>query len=92
MGTQGPDYNTGIRASETIPIRSVFGGIGTGGLSYFTSTTDCKASGGGGYGEANPHGSAGYGAGGTCFKIGSGTNDYNEGAGIVLLYYHDDPI
>ena len=92
LGTQGPDCNTGIRASETIPIRSVFGGIGTGGLSYFISTTDCKASGGGGYGEANPHGSAGYGAGRTCFKIGSGTNDYNEGAGIVLLYYHDDPI
>lgn len=92
LGTQGPDYNTGIRANETIPIRSVFGGIGRGGLSYFTSTTDCKASGGGGYGEANPHGSAGYGAGGTCFKIGSGTNDYNEGAGIVLLCYHDDLI
>ena len=92
LGTQGPDYNTGIRASETIPIRSVFGGIGTGGLSYFTSTTDCKASGGGGYGEANPNGSAGYGAGGTCFKIGSGTNDYNEGAGIVCIYYHNNPI
>ena len=92
LGTQGPDYNTGIRASETIPIRSVFGGIGTGGLSYFTSTTNCKASGGGGYGEANPHGSAGYGAGGTCFKIGSGTNDYNEGAGIVCIYYHNNPI
>lgn len=92
LGTQGPDYNTGIRASETIPIRSVFGGIGTGGLSYFTSTLDCKASGGGGYGEANAHGSAGYGAGGTCFKIGSGTNDYNEGAGIVCIYYHNNPI
>ena len=92
LGTQGPDYNTGIRASETIPIQSVFGGIGTGGLSYFTSTTNCKASGGGGYGEANPNGSAGYGAGGTCFKIGSGTNDYNEGAGIVCIYYHNNPI
>ena len=92
LGTQGPDYNTGIRASETIPIQSVFGGIGTGGSSYFTSTTNCKASGGGGYGEANPNGSAGYGAGGTCFKIGSGTNDYNEGAGIVCIYYHNNPI
>ena len=92
LGTQGPDYNTGMKASETIPIRSVFGGIGTGGLSYFTSTTKCKASGGGGYGEANPNGSAGYGAGGTCFKIGSGTNNYNEGAGIVCIYYHNNPI
>ena len=92
LGTQGPDYNTGIKAIVTIPIQSIFGGTGTGGLSYFTSTTNCKASGGGGYGDANPNGSAGYGAGGTCFKDSRSLSYYKEGAGIVLLYYHDDVI
>ena len=92
LGTQGPDYNTGIRAIETIPIQSVFGGTGTGGSSYFTSTTNCKASGGGGYGDTNPNGSAGYGAGGACFKVSRSMSYCNEGAGIVLLYYHDDLI
>ena len=92
LGTQGPDYNTGIKATETIPIRSIFGGTGEGGSSYYDSTTNCAASGGGGYGDANFTGSAGYGAGGTCFKISRSVSYYDEGAGIVLLYYHDDVI
>ena len=92
LGTQGPDYNTGIKAIVTIPIQSIFGGTGEGGSSYYTSTTNCKASGGGGYGDANPNGSAGYGAGGTCFKDSRSLSYYNEGAGIVLLYYHNGVI
>lgn len=92
LGTQGPYYNTGIKAVETIPIKSIFGGTGEGGSSYYNSTTNCKASGGGGYGDANPNGSAGYGAGGTCFKVSQSLSYYHEGAGIVLLYYHDDVI
>jgi hypothetical protein len=92
LGTQGPDYNSGIKADATIPIQSIFGGTGEGGSSYYTSTTNCKASGGGGYGDANFNGSAGYGAGGTCFKDSRSVSYYKEGAGIVLLYYHDDLI
>lgn len=46
LGTQGPDYNSGIKAVVTIPIQSIFGGTGEGGSSYYTSTTNCKASGG----------------------------------------------
>lgn len=92
LGTQGPYYNTGIKAVVTIPIRSIFGGTGKGGPSYYNSTTNCLACGGGGYGDANFNGSAGYGAGGTCFKDSRSVSYYNEGAGIVLLYYHDDLI
>lgn len=92
LGTQGPYYNTGIKATETIPIQSIFNGSGFGGISYFTSNTNCKASGGGGYGDANPNRSAGYGAGGTCFKDSQSVSYYDEGAGIVLLYYHNDVI
>ena len=92
LGTQGPDYNSGIKAVVTIPIQSIFGGTGEGGSSYYTSTTNCKASGGGGYGDANFNGPAGYGAGGTCFKDSQSVSYYKEGAGIVLLYYHNDLI
>lgn len=92
LGTQGPYYNTGIKTIVTIPIRSIFGGTGKGGASYYNFTTSCLASGGGGYGDANPNGSAGYGAGGTCFKDSQSVSYYDEGAGIVLLYYHNDVI
>lgn len=92
LGTQGPYYNTGIKTVVTIPIRSIFGGTGKGGPSYYNSTTSCLACGGGGYGDANFNGTAGYGAGGTCFKDSQSVSYYDEGAGIVLLYYHNDVI
>ena len=92
LGTQGPYYNTGIKTIVTIPIRSIFGGTGKGGPSYYNSTTSCLACGGGGYGDANFNGTAGYGAGGTCFKDSRSVSYYDEGAGIVLLYYHNDVI
>lgn len=92
LETQGPDYNSGIKAVKTIPIRSIFGGTGKGGPSYYNSTTSCLACGGGGYGDANFNGSAGYGTGGTRFKDSRSVSYYNEGAGIVLFYYHDDLI
>jgi hypothetical protein len=92
LGTQGPDYNTGIKAIVTIPIQSIFGGTGKGGPSYYNSTTSYLACGGGGYGDANFNGTAGYGAGGTCFKDSQSVSYYSEGAGIVLLCYHNDVI
>lgn len=46
LGTQGPDYNTGIKAIVTIPIQSIFGGTGKGGPSYYNSTTSYLACGG----------------------------------------------
>jgi hypothetical protein len=92
-GNQGPEYNSGLKADSTIPVQSIFGGTGYGAGSYFTSTDNCKAGGGGGYGDGNMNGKAGYGAGGTAFKISSSSTDlYNEGDGIVCLYYHNNPL
>ena len=92
-GNQGSEYNTGLKAVSTIPVQSIFGGTGEGAGSYFTSTGNCKAGGAGGYGDGNMNGKAGYGAGGTAFKTSSYSTDlYDEGDGIVCLYYHNDPI
>lgn len=92
-GNQGPEYNSGLKADSIIPVQSIFGGTGYGVGSYFTSTSNCKAGGAGGYGDSSMNGKAGYGAGGTAFKISSNSTDlYNEGDGIVCLYYHNNPL
>lgn len=92
-GNQGPEYNTGLKADSVIPVQSIFGGTGEGAGSYFDTVTNCKAGGAGGYGDGNMNGKAGYGAGGTAFKTSSSSTDlYDEGDGIVCLYYHNTPI
>ena len=91
FGHQGPDYNSGTSAAATIPLQSIFGGTGEGAGSYYTSSSNCKAGGGGGYGDGNMNGRAGYGAGGTAYKTSSYSTDlYDEGDGIVCLYYHNN--
>ena len=92
-GNQGPEYNTGLKANSVIPVQSIFGGTGKGAGSYFDIITNCKAGGAGGYGDGNMNGKAGYGAGGTAFKTSSSSTDlYDEGDGIICLYYLNTPI
>ena len=92
-GNQGPEYNSGLKAGSVIPVQSIFGGTGEGAGSYFNTVTNCKAGGAGGYGNGNMNGKAGYGAGGTAFKTSSSSTDlYDEGDGIICLYYHNTPI
>ena len=92
-GNQGPEYNTGLKANSVIPVQSIFGGTGEGAGSYFDIITNCKAGGAGGYGDGNMNGKAGYGAGGTAFKTSSSSTDlYDEGDGIICLYYRNTPI
>ena len=92
-GNQGPEYNSGLKAGSVIPVQSIFGGTGEGAGSYFNTVTNCKAGGAGGYGDGNMNGKAGYGAGGTAFKTSSSSTDlYDEGDGIICLYYHNTPI
>ena len=92
-GNQEPEYNSGLKAGSVIPVQSIFGGTGEGAGSYFDTVTNCKAGGAGGYGDGNMNGKAGYGAGGTAFKTSSSSTDlYDEGDGIICLYYHNTPI
>ena len=92
-GNQGPEYNTDLKADSVIPVQSIFGGTGEGAGSYFNTINNCKAGGAGGYGDGNMNGKAGYGAGGTAFKTSSSSTDlYDEGDGIICLYYRNTPI
>ena len=78
--------------SNIIPLSSIFEGTGLGGPAWTLSTTPIIYYGGGAGGYGTGMWSAnrpGYGAGG-----GPTTNGYDGegGAGIVVLYYHNDPL
>lgn len=92
-GNQGSEYNTGLKANSVISVQSIFGETSEGAGSYFDTITNCKAGGAGGYGDGNMNGKARYGAGGTAFKTPSSSTDlYEEGDGIICLYYCNTPI
>ena len=70
---------------EEIPIQSLFEGTGQGGIGYALYGGGAGAYGTGGvYANDSTQKDPGYGAGGAGLQLG--------GAGIVLIYYHNNPI
>ena len=90
-GMPGTPANTTI-----IPLTSIFNGTGKGGNT--TSNWADGGGGGGGYGNGGNAGKGnylppGYGGGGAGVPNSEGGSNYGKGgAGIVCLYYHNDPI
>lgn len=73
----------GSKSPLVIPLSSIFGGTGMGGTanSFF-------GGGGAGYGNGGGSSSPGYGGGGA----GGSTSSQNGGKGILVVYFHNDPI
>jgi hypothetical protein len=81
FGHQGGTGGTAVTKGTIIPLNSIFGGSGLGGGSY-------------GSGTLSYYGSAGGYSGGDTGGYGQGVSyrwNY-QSAGLVCLYYHNDPI
>lgn len=90
-----------IMSAVSIPIQSIFGGTSVGHNGYLNTgsgqRTGASAPGGAGYGDSGAVGEAvrtpGYGCGRDSSPADEDVgNTMNPGAGIVCLYYHNDPI
>lgn len=101
-GENFADTTNPITSSVPIPVQSIFGGTSEGHPGYINTNSGLRTGaacwGGAGYGDSSETivsstRTAGYGSG-QCANPGDvdAGNTNQEGAGIVCLYYHNDPL